>query len=126
LGRKRYRNLDDQENQNAKKQDYRLGGTISTTNRFGTLSEENMEEEAKQSNEPKPKPISISGVKNKKPLTELLNGIGKDKYIVKTFYNDQSSVQPRETSVYTTIVKALMEKIQNFTPTSQRKKEAFE
>jgi hypothetical protein len=40
--------LDDQGNVNAKKQDYWLRGTI-TTNRFGTLSEENIEEEAKQS-----------------------------------------------------------------------------
>jgi hypothetical protein len=48
---------------NAKKQAYWLGGTITTTNRFSTLSEENIEEEAKQSTAPKPPPIYISGVK---------------------------------------------------------------
>jgi predicted Zn-dependent protease len=54
VSRKRHRNLDDQENLNAKKQDYWLGGTITTTNRFSTLSEQTIEEEAKQSAEPKP------------------------------------------------------------------------
>jgi hypothetical protein len=34
---KRYRNTDDQETQNAKKQEYWLGGTIPTTNRFSTF-----------------------------------------------------------------------------------------
>jgi hypothetical protein len=38
--------LDDQENLNAKKLDYWLGGTITTTNRFSTISEENIEEGA--------------------------------------------------------------------------------
>jgi hypothetical protein len=47
--------------------------SITTTNRFSTLSEENIEEEAKQSTEPKPPPVCISGVKNIKPLIELLN-----------------------------------------------------
>jgi len=48
--------MDDQEHLNAKKQDYWLGGTVTTTNRFGTLSEENTEEAAKQNTEPKPPP----------------------------------------------------------------------
>jgi hypothetical protein len=83
----RDRNLDDQENLNAKKQDYWFGGTVTTTNRFSTLTEENIEEEAKQSTEPKPPPIFISGVKIIKPLNELLNEMAKDKYLVKTLYN---------------------------------------
>jgi hypothetical protein len=33
--------MDDHENQKAKKHDYWLGGTITTTNRISTLSEEN-------------------------------------------------------------------------------------
>jgi hypothetical protein len=57
--------LDDQENLNSKNQDYWLGGTITTTNRFSTLSEENVGKEAKQSTEPKPPPTFISGVKIK-------------------------------------------------------------
>lgn len=40
----------------------------------------------------------------------LLNEIAKDKYVVKTLYNDQAKVQPTESSVYTTIVKAVMDK----------------
>jgi len=43
--------LDDQEILNTKKQDYWLRGTITITNSVSTLSEENIEEEAKQSNE---------------------------------------------------------------------------
>jgi hypothetical protein len=55
--------LDDQKNLNSKKQDHWLGEIITTTNRFSTLSEENVEKEAKQSTEPKPPPTFISGVK---------------------------------------------------------------
>jgi hypothetical protein len=51
--------LDDQEYLNAKKQDYWLGGTITSTNRLSTLSEENIEEAAKQNTEPKPPPNFI-------------------------------------------------------------------
>jgi hypothetical protein len=89
VSRKRYRNLDGQENLKAKKQDYCFGGTVTTTNRYSTISEENIEEAAKQSAEPKPPPIFISGVKYTKPLIQLLNEIPKDKYLVKTQYNDQ-------------------------------------
>jgi 50S ribosomal subunit-associated GTPase HflX len=102
---------------------YWLGGRVTTTNRFSTLSEENVEEAAKQNTKPKPTPIFISGVKNTKPLLELLNEIAKDKYLflpftiyqkdkylVKTLYNDQVRLQPTESSVNTAIVKALMEK----------------
>jgi hypothetical protein len=63
FGRKIHRNLGDQENQNAKKQDYWLGETITTSNIFNKISEENVEEEAKQSTEPKSPPIILSGVK---------------------------------------------------------------
>ena len=102
--------MDDQKNLNAKKQDYSLGGKITTTNRFRTLSEHNTEKKAKQSTEPKPPPIFTSSVKNIKPLTELPNEIAKDKYLVTILYNDQVRVEPTESSVYTTIVKALVEK----------------
>jgi len=81
--------LDDQENLSAKKQDYWLGGTITTTNRFSTISEHNIVEQAKQSTDPKPPPTFISGVKNIKPLTELFNEITKDKYLAKTLYNSK-------------------------------------
>jgi hypothetical protein len=58
-----------------------------------------MEEAAKQSTEPKPPPIFISGVTNIKPLIEVLNTLSKDKYLVKTLYNDQVRVQPTESTV---------------------------
>jgi len=73
-----------------------LGGTVTTTNRHSSLSEENIEEAAKPNTEPKPPPIFISGVKNTKHLIELLNETAKDKYLVKTIYNDQVRVQPIE------------------------------
>ena len=69
-----------------------------------------MEETNKQSTEPKPPPIFISGVTNIQPLIALLNTVAKDKYLVKTLYNDQVRVQPTESPIYTTIVKALIEK----------------
>jgi hypothetical protein len=106
--------LDDQKNLNAKKQGYSHGGKMTTTNRFSTLSEHNIEGKAKQSTEPKPPPIFISGVKNIKPLIKLLNKIAEDKYLVKTLYNDQVRVEPTESSVYTTIVKALVGKNTEF------------
>jgi hypothetical protein len=52
----------------------------------------------------------MSGVKKIKPLIDLLNEIANDKYPVKTLHDDKLRVQPTESSVYTTIVKALKEK----------------
>jgi hypothetical protein len=89
VSRKRGRKTGGQKFPNEGKQDYWLGENIPTANRFSTLSEEHMEKAPKQSTEPKPPPIFISGVTNIKPLTELLNTIAKDKYLVKTLYNDQ-------------------------------------
>ena len=99
---------------NENKQDYWLGGTIPITNRFRSLSEQHMEEADKQSTEPKPPPNFISGFTNIKPLIELLNTTAKDKYLVKTVYNDQVRVQPTESSIYTIIVKALIDKNTEF------------
>ena len=73
-----------------------------------------MEEAEKQSSEPEPPTIFISGVTNIKPLSELLNTIAKDKYLVKTLHNDQVRVQPTESSVYTIIIKALIDKNTEF------------
>jgi hypothetical protein len=110
FSRKIYGNMDVQENENAKRRDYWLGGTIPTTNRFSTLLGEIMEEAAKQSTDIKLQPIFVSGVTNIKPLIELLNEIATDKYLVKTLYNGQVRAQPTESSVYTTIVNALTER----------------
>jgi len=62
-----------------------------------------MEESDKQNTEPKPPQIFITGVTNIQPLIELLNTTAKDKYLVKTLYNDQVRVQSAESSVYTTM-----------------------
>jgi hypothetical protein len=114
VSRKRGRKMEEQEILNENQHDYWLGGPIPTANRFISLSVDQMEETNKQSTEPKPPPIFISGVTNIQPLIELLNTVAKDKYLVKTLYNDQVRVQPTESPIYTTIVKALIEKNTEF------------
>jgi hypothetical protein len=86
-----------------------------------------MEEAAKQSTEPKPLPIFISDVTNMKPPIELLNRIATDHYLEKPSYryNDQVRVQPTESSVYTTIVKSLMEKNTEFRTYKPRQESSF-
>ena len=125
VSRKRGRKTEDQEPQTEENQNYWLGGNIPITNRFSTLSEEHMEEAEKQSSEPKPPPIFISGVTNMKPLSELLNTIAKDKYLVKTLHNDQVRVQPTESSVYTIIIKALMDNNTEFHTYKPRQDRSF-
>ena len=125
VSRKRGRKTEDQENPNENTQEYWLGGAIPTANRFSTFSEEHVEEAAQQSAEPKPPPIFISGVKNIKPLTETLNTIAKDKYLLKTLHNDQVKVQPTESSVYTTIVKSLIDKNTEFHTYKPRQDRSF-
>jgi len=39
-------------------------------------------------------------MREKHKASELLNEIAKDKYLVKTLYNDQVRVKPTENSVY--------------------------
>ena len=114
-------------NTQIKKKHYCLGETITTTNRFGTLTEDAAEEASAEQDDHKPPPIFILGVANIKPLTDLLNVIAPDKYLVKTLSNEQVRVQPTESSVYTSIIKALMEKkTRNFIPINHVKAEAFE
>ena len=125
VSRKRGRQTEGQKNLNENQQDYWLGGTIPTTNGFSSLSEEQMEEADKQRTESKPPPIFISGVTNIKPLIELLNTIAKDKYLVKTLYNDQVRVQPTESSIYTTIVKALIDQNTEFHTYKPRQDRSF-
>jgi hypothetical protein len=60
-----------------------------------------------------------------KLLIELLNEMGKDKYLVKTLYNDQVRVQPTEGSVYTTIIKALIEKNTEFHTYKAKQERSF-
>jgi hypothetical protein len=88
-GRKRERN-----NENT---DYWLGEAVPTTNKYSTLSEEEMASAAERNSnttEPKPPPIFITRVKNIKHLTAILDEIANQKYTIKTLSNDQVKAQP--------------------------------
>jgi hypothetical protein len=97
-----------------KKTGYWLGEAIPTTNRFSTLEEETPTGDLTQNTAPKPPPIFILGVTNIKPLIELLNALAPNKYLVITLPNDQMKVQPTGSSIYTAIIKALMDKNTEF------------
>jgi hypothetical protein len=84
-----------------------------------------LEDSPNQSTDPKPPPIFISGVTNIKPLIELPNALAPNKYLVKTLSYTQVRVQPTESTVYTAIIKALMEKSRNSTVTNHGRTEAL-
>ena len=117
--------MDEQEHPHAKKTDYWLGEALTTTNRFSSLMEETTEEAPAQHTDPKPPPIFISGVVNIQPLIELLNVIAPNKYLVKTLSNEQVRVELTESSIYTTIIKALMEKQTEFHTYKPRQVRSF-
>jgi hypothetical protein len=117
--------MDDQEHPDAKKTDYWLGEALPITNRFSSLMEETSDEAPVQHTDPKPPPIFISGVANIKPLIDLLNVIAPNKYLVKTLSNEQVRVQPAESSIYTSIIKALMEKNTEFHTYKPRQDRSF-
>ena len=117
--------MDEQEHPNTKKTDFWLCETITTTNRFGTLTEEVAEEASAKHVDNKPPPICISGVVNIKPLTDLLNLVAPDKYLVKALSNEQVRVQPTESSIYISIIKALMEKNMEFHTYKPRQDRSF-
>jgi hypothetical protein len=127
VSRKITRNMEEREHPNAKKKnpDYWLGEALTTTNRFSTLMEESSEETPAQNIEQKPPPIFISRVVNIKPLIELLNVIAPDKYTVKTLSNEQVRVQPTEISIYTAIIKALIDKNTEFHTYKPRQDRSF-
>jgi len=108
-----------------KKTDYWLGETLTTSNRFSTLTEEITNEAPATPADHKPPPIFISGVANIKPLIELLNAIAPDKYLVEKLPNEQVRVQPMESSIYTSIIKALMEKNTEFHTYKPRQGRSF-
>ena len=125
VNRKRHRNAEDSEPPSTTKTDYWLGETLRTNNRFSALMDETVEDSPKQSTDPKPPPIFISGVVNIKPLTELLNSLAPNKYLVKTLSNYQVRVQPTESAVYTAIIKALMVKNTEFHTYKPRQDRSF-
>ena len=87
--------------------------------------EKTTEEATAQHTEPKPPPLFISGVVNIKPLIELLNVTAPNKYIVKTLSNEQARVQPTESSIYTMLIKALVEKHTEFHTYKPRQDRSF-
>jgi len=87
--------------------------------------DEPAEDSPKQSTDPKPPPIFISGVLNVNLLTELLNSLAPNKYLVKTLSNYQVRVQPTESAVYTASIKALMEKNTEFHIYKPRQNRSF-
>jgi hypothetical protein len=99
--------VEDCESPNVKKSDYCLVGPIPTNNLFTALMDKTQEDASSHSVDPKPAPIFISGVKNIKPLIELLNALAPNKYLLKTLLHDQVRAQPTESSTYTTVIKAL-------------------
>ena len=104
---------------------YWLGEQLQTNNRFTPLADEKTEETTEGRVQPKPPPIFISIVFNIKPLTELLNDIAPEKYLIKTLPNDQVRAQPLESSDYTTIITALMEKNTEFHTFKPRQVRSF-
>lgn len=126
--RKRNRNNEEHgENQHQnKKQVYWLDNPTTTNNRYEGLSEEEMETTADiAKKEPKPPPIFVSGVKNIKPLIQLLDELAKDNYTTKTLRHDQVKIQPLKSDVYSTILKALMEKNTEFHTYKPKKDKTF-
>lgn len=67
----------------AKLSDSWLSSPVQVSNRFDKLDDENSKPEERKTQDPKPSPIFVSGVKNINPLIELLNVIAKDNYIIK-------------------------------------------
>jgi hypothetical protein len=79
--RKRSRNQEESETPKKKKKEYWLGDPVTVNNRYSALADEETMEGESSNTEPKPPPIFVSGVKNIKPLVELLNTIAQHKYI---------------------------------------------
>ncbi|PNF22850.1 hypothetical protein B7P43_G16778 [Cryptotermes secundus] len=80
---------------------------------------------ANTNKEPKPPPIYVTGVKHIQPLIQLLNELAKDSYITKTIRHDQVKIQPLKSEVYSTILKALMEKNTEFHTYKPKKDKTF-
>lgn len=81
---------------------YWLSATISTSNKFTVLGNEDPcesdTETAKSS--PKPPPIYVGRVKNIISLTNLLNDIAKDNYVLKVLRDEEIKIQPKTTQDY--------------------------
>lgn len=103
--------------------DYWLNSPVPTTNKFSTLSEGVINEDspeqqdtAQESNQKisKPPPIFVDGVKQIKPLTDLLKTLTQNEYEIKTLANDQVKISLNTSEKYTQVIKALAEKKTEF------------
>jgi hypothetical protein len=127
-GTKRNRNSDEAGDRltQKKKQAYWLDQPTPTHNRYENLPTEEMESSPVSiSKEPKPPPIYVAGVKYIQPLIQLLDELAKDNYITKTLRHDQVKIQPLKSEVYSTILKALMEKNTEFYTYKPKKDKTF-
>lgn len=99
---------------------YWLNAPLETTNKFSVLSKDDKTDEDQEANGkeskkvPIPPPIFIDGVKNITPLTELLDRVVKDEYVMKTLYNDQVRLNPKSEKSYSIIIKELSSKNTQF------------
>ena len=126
--RKRSRPMDVDTSKQGGNSDYWLGEPVATSNSFDVLAEEGSNpigQPNAQTREPKPPPIFISGVKNIKPLTDLLGELAQGQYTLKTLSNVQVKVQPLEGAAYTSIIKALTDKKTEFHTYKPKQDKAF-
>lgn len=77
------------------------------------------EDDTSDNNEPttverKSPPIFVAGVETINPLIALLNNEAKDNYAIKTLHNNEVKILPKNSEVYSKIVKALAEKQTEF------------
>ena len=65
-------------------QDYWIRDPVESSNNVEVLAEEGTTQQSDEKTESKPPPIFISGVKNIKPLTDLLGELAEGEYIITT------------------------------------------
>lgn len=116
--RKRLRSPEQSRTYKQKKMsDYWLNSAIEINNSFTPLAEDGETKTTEENEEPtehKPPPIFVDGVKNIRPLMEVLDTVAKDSYIIKTINTDQVKIQPKTGENYSNIVKALKQKETDF------------
>lgn len=131
--RKRVRNSPEVLNK-AKRQtfmkDYWLSQPVSTSNRFDSLGEEQVESKINEAGNvykkvEKAPPIFVSGVENIGPLYKLLDVEAKDNYTLKILYNNQVKIQLGTLEKYIPVTEALKAKNTEFHTYQQKKDRSF-
>lgn len=90
---------------------YWLSAPVHTANKFDILDnkEQQVSEVIIEERIPKP-PIYVDRVSNIQPLTNLLNDIANEEYIIKILRDEEVKIQPKSTQAYTNIIKELQKK----------------